>query len=846
MKSLVLISLLSFTFFCSALDFYVSTTGDDSNRGNKTSPFRTIQKGLSVLDSNDVLNILSGNYFLDSALNIRNKTNIQIVGDGATLEKNELEKLLSNYRSLEIESCSFIKVSGITFKQSIFVGSSKDSLLFSGGALFISNSRNILISNIVVEDSISGYGGALSMINCQNVSVNSSIFRNNKAIFINENDILIKESRTSKFQISDSFSTLNFPFEKSSINQDSGKGGAVSIYHSSEINFSKCLIFGNSAQKGGAIYSLNSTVSVIQSKVQKNSCREQGSAFFLDKGLFKIVSTNFWENACLRRDGRCKHMFDTTIFYLFEEFGVQVFVKTLLGLLVLLFIPMFTEIILIFIQEIFKKRIQKDIELVKTIKSEIKELEKRRKNLQLEVVSNVELNQHGDAIDVINSDKVVEIPVNNEMVAELPNDESPVENTEQPPNESVEPPNESEQPPNESVENIESNPMNKSVQDLKEFENIIPYSYRWSLRAYGIWYPASHFYLWRIFHRSFIIFTFTLISLYGGLVSFKLKGLGDAVDYSRLFLEISLNILFNLSPAVFYVGSLFTFHYSCEHITNFFKRTSGKRLSIGKIKIPYHFLINATISILLFGPYLLFMICFYIYGSVPFFLPSFDSGFESFSIFAFGTYLSIICSLTSCLIFTITILCLNMMWDIDEFFSDVIEQMNDGNFKLFSILNGHLTLKNHLSKQNKALLPLIGCFCVMVPIILVLTSMQFLFGPYDATLGLFSQYYRYSFTVVYAMVTLTIFVQLGFVTDRSMKWYFLMDMRLASEKIESVDLKEMILFLSLLKDHHFAFKIFFISFYTRTVVILFTCVSSLMSLLNAFSSAYEGFFYYYE
>lgn len=43
-------------------NFYVSTSGDDSNQGSEDRPFRTIRKGISTLTPGDVLHLREGNY----------------------------------------------------------------------------------------------------------------------------------------------------------------------------------------------------------------------------------------------------------------------------------------------------------------------------------------------------------------------------------------------------------------------------------------------------------------------------------------------------------------------------------------------------------------------------------------------------------------------------------------------------------------------------------------------------------------------------------------------------------------------------------------------------------------
>ena len=46
----------------SASVFYVATTGNDSNPGNQSAPFKTLKKGVSVLRLGDTLYVRGGIY----------------------------------------------------------------------------------------------------------------------------------------------------------------------------------------------------------------------------------------------------------------------------------------------------------------------------------------------------------------------------------------------------------------------------------------------------------------------------------------------------------------------------------------------------------------------------------------------------------------------------------------------------------------------------------------------------------------------------------------------------------------------------------------------------------------
>jgi hypothetical protein len=69
--------------FASAATYYVSTTGNDSNTGTQTSPWRTLGKGCStVTTSGDNIHIVAGTYTESALCNLA--PGVSIEGEGAT------------------------------------------------------------------------------------------------------------------------------------------------------------------------------------------------------------------------------------------------------------------------------------------------------------------------------------------------------------------------------------------------------------------------------------------------------------------------------------------------------------------------------------------------------------------------------------------------------------------------------------------------------------------------------------------------------------------------------------------------------------------------------------------
>src|SRR5579862_7404822 len=62
--------LLMAASICRAADYYVATTGNDSNLGTSQQPWLTIQHAVSVAVAGDVVNVEAGTYAISSFLNL--------------------------------------------------------------------------------------------------------------------------------------------------------------------------------------------------------------------------------------------------------------------------------------------------------------------------------------------------------------------------------------------------------------------------------------------------------------------------------------------------------------------------------------------------------------------------------------------------------------------------------------------------------------------------------------------------------------------------------------------------------------------------------------------------------
>jgi len=129
-------------------DFYVSTTGNDTNTGTLSSPFATIQNAIDNVTAGSTIYILSGTYstetiWLDNihgsindTITIKNYQNDEVIINGLNLT--------TDAEILYIENASFIKIENIILKNNERNNAS--------GILVVGNCQNITINNCEITN----------------------------------------------------------------------------------------------------------------------------------------------------------------------------------------------------------------------------------------------------------------------------------------------------------------------------------------------------------------------------------------------------------------------------------------------------------------------------------------------------------------------------------------------------------------------------------------------------------------------------------------------------------------------------------------------------------------------
>ena len=131
-----IISVLSFA----QTNYYVSTTGSDSNNGSISTPWLTIQYGVSQLTPGDTLNVKAGTYngkidltisgTVGQEITVRNYNNDNVIISGTTLLDYEY--------LLKIENTNYINIKGLKFQ---------DYQKLDAIGIVVINSSNVSILN---------------------------------------------------------------------------------------------------------------------------------------------------------------------------------------------------------------------------------------------------------------------------------------------------------------------------------------------------------------------------------------------------------------------------------------------------------------------------------------------------------------------------------------------------------------------------------------------------------------------------------------------------------------------------------------------------------------------------
>lgn len=295
---------------------YVSPSGKDTNVGDKTHPFKTIQHALTHTSLFGVIKVSPGKYSLsgiqlNESVTIkgsgRDKTVIDGCNSGKTIfnitKRNAVLTLegitLVNGKSNSQFSAGAIVTSGkLSIKNSRFVNNTGNGV-FSGGAIYTNGILNItnteFINNKVTNANSQGgaircYENTTYITKCKFDSnkVTGSNSTGGSAIYADSSDIILNGTT----------------FTKNSANGKYVTGGVIRIL-SGALVVDKCKIYGNSIKAtdyaiGGVIGSLSSGVSITNSAINSNTVQATntagGSVLYVETAAVEINNTKMNSN----------------------------------------------------------------------------------------------------------------------------------------------------------------------------------------------------------------------------------------------------------------------------------------------------------------------------------------------------------------------------------------------------------------------------------------------------------------------------------------------------------------------------------------------------------------------
>ena len=234
--------------------FYIDAGGSDSNDGLTTATaFATLAKAIEMTTNNlgTTINIAAGTY-TEKGITI-SKNNITITGAGSASTIFDGD---ADGRFLTIEANNIV-LNNLTLKEYGYLGQTTSS----GTVIFLTSGTGVIFNEIVFDSNVSTtgsggpivYGGIFYISNGVNLTINSSIFKNNT--FGNENSANNYYRGGVFYNVSGGILQVNNSLFYD--NTTSGKGSALYSVNGSQATFTNCTLEGNTSW--GSNYGVSDT-----------------------------------------------------------------------------------------------------------------------------------------------------------------------------------------------------------------------------------------------------------------------------------------------------------------------------------------------------------------------------------------------------------------------------------------------------------------------------------------------------------------------------------------------------------------------------------------------------------
>ena len=267
-----------------------ANTGSDENNGDESNPYKTLQKAVTSIENNSIINMKNGEYILDQQI---------VISKSLTINGENNQQTIINCNN----NVGFnITNTKLTFDNLKFINANQNDDASYPGVIMARSNVILLINNCIFSDNIGRMGSVLFSNGKENkINITNSQFYDN--IATQRAGVLHIGGKDSIGHISNC-SFKNNKVNTTDVTGNKGCGGAIYL-GSSNLTLKDCDFINNSAVNGSCIYtSTSSTINISNSNFVNNTANNKntlnnasrGGAITLGSGGGIITNTTFINN----------------------------------------------------------------------------------------------------------------------------------------------------------------------------------------------------------------------------------------------------------------------------------------------------------------------------------------------------------------------------------------------------------------------------------------------------------------------------------------------------------------------------------------------------------------------